>query len=105
MEDSNNKKLFMLFLTIRFSISLVAGISSSGRELSFISYLFALFFLVSLILTYKNNKLGIYLFISIAIIEMILNFDNITNIEYLPSLLFWRVFGIYLAYKILPDMN
>jgi hypothetical protein len=96
----------MFFLTIRFAVSLVAGISCSARDLSVISYFFALFFLASLILIYKDNKLGIYLFTSITIIELLLYRYDITNTEFIPrALLFWRVFGIYLAYKTYIETN
>ena len=105
LDFSSNKNLFMLFLTIRFAVSLVAGISVTSSNPTtqniyfYGSILFAISFMVSLVLTYKNNRLGAFLFSIIAIIELLLNIDNITNIDYIPSLLFWRVFGIYLAYK------
>ena len=86
---------------MRFAISLVGGISCSSSTLAYTLYVFAALFLSSLILIYKNNVIGAYLFSIVAVIELLLNarIDNLTNIEYLPSLLFWRVFGIYLAYK------
>jgi hypothetical protein len=55
--------------------------------------------MISLVLTYKNNHLGAILFSIITIIELLLNMNNIMNIDYIPSLLFWRVCGVYLAYK------
>ena len=100
MDLTKNKNLFLIFLSIRFLTSLSMGfISSQDYALRIITYFFSLLFLISLFLIYKNNLIGTYIFSSIAIIELLLNIQNITNIEYLPSLLFWRVFGIYLAYK------
>jgi len=89
----------MFFLLLRFSISLVAGISSSDSTLAYILYVFAILFLGSLILVYKNNIIGSYLFFIVAAIELLLNIENVTYIECLPFILFFGVFGIYLAYK------
>jgi hypothetical protein len=106
MDLSNYKNLFMIFLGIRVLTYVGFGTMSSISNLqSFTSFGFAFLFLVSLVLIYKNHKIGAYIFSLVAVIEVLLNIQNITKIDYLPSLLVWRVFGIYLAYRTVEEIN
>lgn len=106
MDLSSHKNLFMIFLLLRLLTAIGLGYTSSlGSAFSYTAYVIGLVLLISLILVYMDNKIGAFLFSIFAVVETLLNFGNITNLAYLPSLLVWRVYGIYLAYRTVEEIN
>ena len=98
MDLSTNKNIFLIFLSIRF-LTTISMVLTFNHIIAFkiSGLLFSSGFLVSLILTYRNNRLGTYLFSLIVIIETLIEptkyeYGNIAITTCLES--FWSLFCV-----------